>query len=215
MTFRDETRHRELEEELERVHRDLEVAYEELQSSNEELETTNEELQSTIEELETTNEELQSTNEELETMNEELQATNEELHAINDELQDRTMEVDRLNSYLESVLSGLQASVVVVDSELVVRVWNGLSFETWGLRADEVVGLPLLELDFGFPIERLRQHLLDTLAGSPPARGEVFDARTRRGTPVRCLARLSTLRRGDGSIEGAVLIIEELADIDA
>src|SRR5262249_54649999 len=82
ITFIDVTQYRQLQEELEQTHRELEVANEELQSANEELETTNEELQSTIEELETTNEELQSTNEELETMNEELSSTNEELQAI-------------------------------------------------------------------------------------------------------------------------------------
>jgi two-component system CheB/CheR fusion protein len=68
ITFVDVTRHKRLQDDLERSKHELEAAYEELQAANEELETTNEELQSTNEELETTNEELQSTNEELETM---------------------------------------------------------------------------------------------------------------------------------------------------
>jgi two-component system CheB/CheR fusion protein len=76
LTFLDTTAATRLHNEVQRVRRDLEKAYEALQSTNEELETTNEELQSSIEELETTNEELQSTNEELETTNEELESGN-------------------------------------------------------------------------------------------------------------------------------------------
>ncbi len=98
ITFKDLSRYKQLQQELEHSNQELEMAYEELQSTNEELETTNEELQSTIEELETTNEELQSTNEELETMNEELQSTNEELQTINDELRRRSDELNEVNA---------------------------------------------------------------------------------------------------------------------
>jgi two-component system CheB/CheR fusion protein len=87
ITFVDVTRHRQLQQELQKAHRELEVAYEE----------------------------LQSTNEELETMNEELSSTNEELQATNDELRDRTAEVNQVNAYVESVLATLEASVIVVD----------------------------------------------------------------------------------------------------
>jgi two-component system, chemotaxis family, CheB/CheR fusion protein len=144
ITFVDVTRHRLVQEELESVHRELETANEELQSTNEELETMNEELQSTVEELETTNEELQSSNEELETMNEELSSSNEELQTINDELRDRTNELGQMTSYMESILTSLRAGVVVVDRDLRVRLWNGNSFEMWGLRAEEVEGRSIL-----------------------------------------------------------------------
>jgi two-component system CheB/CheR fusion protein len=212
LSFVDVTRHRQLQEELEQTHRELEVAYEELQSANEELETTNEELQSTIEELETTNEELQSTNEELETMNEELSSTNEELHAINDELRDRTTEVDQVNSYLESILTGLQASVVVVDTDLLVRVWNGRSFEMWGARPEEVEGRPIFGLDIGFPMEDLRERLVATLGGESSTSDDAVlaDATSRRGQPMTCLARVKPLTGTSGKVEGAIIIIEEL-----
>src|SRR5690606_201452 len=152
--FTDVTRYKELEEELRQSHQELETAYEELQSTNEELETTNEELQSTVEELETTNEELQSTNEELETMNEELQSTNEELETSNTELRARTEEVNEINAYLTSILTSLGVGVVVVDSDLQIRIWNQRSEELWGLKADEVIGKPFLNLDIGLPVER-------------------------------------------------------------
>jgi two-component system CheB/CheR fusion protein len=210
LSFIDVTRHRQLQEELEQTHRELEVAYEELQSANEELETTNEELQSTIEELETTNEELQSTNEELETMNEELSSTNEELHAINGELRDRTTEVDQVNSYLESILTGLHASVIVVDNDLLVRVWNGRSFDMWGARREEVEGRPFLSLDIGFPVEVLRDRLYATLKGDAPDGSAISEATTRRGHRARFLSRVKPLTGTAGKVEGAIVIIEQM-----
>jgi two-component system CheB/CheR fusion protein len=209
ITFVDVTRHRQLQEELEQTHRELEVAYEEVQSTNEELETTNEELQSTIEELETTNEELQSTNEELETMNEELQSTNEELQAANEELRDRTAEINETNAYIESVLASLDSSVIVVDRELQVRVWNGLSFDMWGLHPDEVEGRALPGLDIGFPVDALNAPIRACLTGDGGAEVHTLDALSRRGTTMRCRARVAPLMGSGGAIEGAIVLISE------
>src|SRR5947208_3215357 len=171
---------------LNRAKEDLETAYEELQSTNEELETTNEELQSTVEELETTNEELQYSNEEMETMNEELQSTNEELQTINEELRQRTEEANRANAFLQAILGGLQAGVVVVDRNLQVVLWNHRLEDLWGLRADEVRGQPLLHLDIGLPVEQLKGPLRAALAGEANHRPVVLAATTRRGKAIRC-----------------------------
>jgi two-component system CheB/CheR fusion protein len=193
--------------ELEQARRKLETAYEELQSTVEELETTNEELQSTNEELETTNEELQSTNEELETMNEELQSTNEELETINDELQQRTDEVNALNAFLEAVLGGLSAGVVVVDTELRVQAWNGAARELWGLRADEVQGRHLLNLDIGLPVDQLRMPVRAALAGEQ-SDGLALDAVNRRGQPVRVHLRFAPLSSDGAGVRGAIMMME-------
>ncbi|HEY2279153.1 MAG TPA: CheR family methyltransferase [Streptosporangiaceae bacterium] len=211
ITFVEVTRYRQLQEELEQTHRELEVAYEEIQSANEELETTNEELQSTIEELETTNEELQSTNEELETMNEELSSANEELQAINDELRDRTTELNQVNSYIESVLTVLEASVIVVDRDLQVRVWNGLSYEMWGLHPQEVEGRSFLSLNVGFPVDDLGPLIRAVLSGQNRIEPQVLDAVNRRGQPIRCLVRVAPLLGTDRASEGAIVLISELA----
>jgi two-component system CheB/CheR fusion protein len=211
LSFTDVTNHRRVTEELEETHRELETAYEELQSSNEELETTNEELQSTIEELETTNEELQSTNEELETMNEELSSTNEELQTINDELRDRTGDLNQVNAYMESMLTSLGASVIVLDSDLQVRVWNGLSFEMWGLRAEEVEGRGFFGLDIGFPVEVLGAAVRSCLAGECPENPITSEATNRRGQRITCRVRLSQLMGGGGAIEGIIVLIEDEA----
>jgi two-component system CheB/CheR fusion protein len=209
IAFVDVTRHRQLQQELEQTHRELEMAYEERQSANEELETTNEELQSTVEELETTNEELQSTNEELETMNEELTSTNEELRVINDELRERTAEVHQVNAYIESVLSTLEASVIVVDRNMQIRVWNGLSFEMWGLRSEEVQGENIFAVDVGFPVEALRTPIRACLQGDDPGQGFTVAAVTRRGHQVRCWVRVAPLRGPEDAVEGAMILISE------
>ncbi len=208
VTYVDVTRHRVLEEDLERAKRELETANEELQSTVEELETTNEELQSTNEELETTNEELQSTNEELDTMNEELQSTNEELETMNDELRERTDETLQANTFLASVFSGIQQGVVVVDPSLRVLAWSRRATDLWGLRDDEVEGEHLLNLDIGIPVQRLRDPIRRVLAGEKGAEVEL-DGHDRRGKPVRAKIVVAPLESPPGTEEpfGAILLM--------
>jgi two-component system CheB/CheR fusion protein len=207
ITFTDVTRLKELQIELKRTTEELETAYEELQSANEELETTNEELQSTVEELETTNEELQSTNEELETTNEELRSTNEELDTLNEMLQRRTDEVSDANVYLNSIVDGVSVAVVVVDDNRIVRTWNLVAEEMWGLRAGEVVGRSLYDIDSGLPVEQLRQTIDEGLASPEPPDDLVLDAVNRRGRPVRCRIKLTRLHAA--TRPGMVMLIDD------
>src|SRR5262249_23576826 len=212
ITFADVTRHRRLQEELQRSRQDLETAYEELQAANEELETTNEELQSTNEELETTNEELQSTNEELETMNEELQSTNEELQTTNEELRQRTNELNEVNGFLESILTSLNVGVAVLDRDLRVQAWNRRADDLWGLHAEEVEGKNFLNLDLGLPIEQLRQPIRQAMADGGGSAELTLPAVNRRGRPITCRATISRLTPTDGERPaGVVVIFEESA----
>jgi two-component system, chemotaxis family, CheB/CheR fusion protein len=212
IAFLDVTLQRGQQLELDTVKRSLETAYEELQSTVEELETTNEELQSTNEELETTNEELQSTNEELETMNEELQSTNEELETMNDEMRIRALELDEVNAFLETILTNLGVAVVVVDANLVIRVWNAASTDLWGLRAEEVEGRNLLGLDFGFPVDRLGDPLRAVL-GRDERRVELREeALNRLGRFVQVQAVCLPLFLGDGTLSGAIVLMDEVSE---
>jgi two-component system, chemotaxis family, CheB/CheR fusion protein len=206
ITFTDVTRYQRLQQALTESKREVETAYEELQSTVEELETTNEELQSTNEELETTNEELQSTNEELETMNEELQSTNEELSTINDELQQRTDELNETNAYLEGILSSLNAAVVVLDRELVVRAWNKGARELWGLIEDEVRGKNFLNLDIGLPVEQLRSQIRSALSGEQHE-PVTLPAINRRGRQIECRVAATALGSAD-EVHGVILMME-------
>jgi len=207
--FNDVTQHHQLQDELLHANRQLETAYEELQSTNEELETTNEELQSTVEELETTNEELQSTNEELETMNEELQSMNDELHYSNQALRDRQEEVDRLNQFMTSVLSSVSSGIIVVDSEMNVLAWNSMAEDLWGIRASEALGAHLMNLDFGLPVEQLRQPIRNQLgdSGSEP-QSLLVDAVTRRGRGVQVRVTLTSLHEHGFPSPSAVIAME-------
>ncbi|HEX2189323.1 MAG TPA: CheR family methyltransferase [Longimicrobiaceae bacterium] len=212
VTFVDITGYQRLQAELQQTHQELETAFEELQSTNEELETTNEELQSTIEELETTNEELQSTNEELETMNEELQSTNEELETLNDELHRRTSELNDASAYVNSILASLRVAVAVLDRGSDVRLWNQRAEDLWGLRAGEVMGQALQNLDIGLPVERLRGPIRACMDERSPYEALVLDAVNRRGKPVRCRVTCAPLL-GEGEVVlGAVLLMEEWKD---
>jgi two-component system CheB/CheR fusion protein len=213
VAFVNVTRYQHLRNELEQSQRELESAYEELQSAVEELETTNEELQSTNEELETTNEELHSTNEELETMNEELQSTNEELETINNELRDRSVEVDELNRFLQSILGSLQSAVVVLGPEMEVQAWNHEAEDLWGLRADEVEGQHFLNLDIGFPVDRLRSAIRDGLSGRVERQQIVERAVNRRGKAIECAVSVSRLS-AEGAA-GVILLMDVMPDPDA
>jgi len=206
-SFTDVTHARSLKDELEQGRRQLETAYEELQSTVEELETTNEELQSANEELETTNEELQSTNEELETLNEELQSTNEELEAMNDELRERTDEALTSNAHLAAILSSIPQGVVVVDAKLRVTAWSANAADLWGLRPDEVVGEHVLALEIGIPMHDLRDPIREALSGERPE-AVALSGHDRRGNSIACSVSFATLTGHDGTVNGAVLVME-------
>ncbi|MFI5908026.1 CheR family methyltransferase [Dactylosporangium sp. NPDC051541] len=199
--FQDMSASRRLQDELEHANRQLETAYEELQSTNEELETTNEELQSTVEELETTNEELQSTNEELETMNDELQS-------INDELRERTAELNDANSFMEAILTSLQAGVVVLDREMHILVWNRRSEDLWGLRPDEAVGQHFLNIDIGLSTGQLRPLIRDVLSGRSEREESEQAAVNRRGRTVELRVVCTPLTSETAGVIGAILVME-------
>jgi two-component system, chemotaxis family, CheB/CheR fusion protein len=208
VSYVDVTVRQSLREDTERLRSALDSAREELQSAVEELETTNEELQSTNEELETTNEELQSTNEELETMNEELQSTNEELEHLNAALRTRTAALDDANVFLEAIMTSLQSAVVVLSPDMRVELWNSLAEDLWGVRADEVIGEHLMNLDIGLPVERLHPSIRDLLTDDSAESDLVLDAVNRRGRAVRCRVRVAPLRRGDGTAVGIILLMD-------
>ena len=203
ISFMNVTPYHFLQEELQRSNQDLETANEELQSANEELEITNEELQST-------NEELQTTNEELGTMNEELQSTNGELKTINDELRSRTIDLNQANALLSSILSSLQAGVIVVDRQFQILSWNNQAEDLWGLRADEVQQQSLLNLDIGLPVDRLCLPIRNCLTGKSDRLELTLEATNRRGQPIQCRISLTLLIGPEQERQGVILLMEPL-----
>lgn len=209
VSFADTTERQVLHEELEYVRHDLETTREELQSINEELESSNEELQSTVEELQTINEELQSSNEEMETMNEELQSSNSELQAIYDQLRSRTTDINRLNAFLESILSSVDVGVVVINRDFIIELWNDRAEDLWGLRAKEVIGESLLNLDIGLPVQELKTPIEQHIAGKSRNGQIMLDASNRRGQPIKCIVTKTIREDMDGELVGLVLLMEE------
>ncbi len=106
-----ETAIKQLDDELQETHQDLQSTIEELQSSNKKLRTANEEVAVTNEELETTNQELTSSMEEL-------QSTNEELTAAISQLQEKVILLDRANDDKANLIRATQVATIFLDKEL-------------------------------------------------------------------------------------------------
>jgi two-component system CheB/CheR fusion protein len=141
-------------------------------------------------------------------MNEELQSTNDELQTINDELHARTQELDDTNSFMQSILRSLRAAVVVVDNDLVVRVWNDRSDDLWGMRAEEAVGQHLLSLDIGLSTDLLKPLVRKTLRDGVTPEELQIDAINRKGRPITVRVVCSPLQLGDVPT-GAILVMDQ------
>jgi two-component system, chemotaxis family, CheB/CheR fusion protein len=201
ITYQEATAIHKLQADLQSSRHALEALGQEIESAHEELETTNEEL-------ETTNEELQATNEELETMNEELQATNEELETLNQELGLRTEEINEANTFLQSILTSLRSAVIVLDLEFKLLLWNMRAEDLWGLRAEEVKGKSLYDLDIGLPVEKLP--LKAFLDGSENYQELEMPATNRRGKSIQCHIVFTPFWNTTGARVGMVLLVEEI-----
>ncbi len=210
LTFTDTTGTRRLQHALERTSLELETAYQQLQSASEEMETTNEELQSTIEELETTNEELQASNEELETMNEELQATNDELQLVNDAARTYATELDTANNLLESISSGLNHRLFVLDRELRVILWSDGSEGLWGVTSQEARGRHINDIDFGLPFALVEEGVKAVLDGQARRFVQSVGAVNRRGRKIDCTVTLAPLFKGKaGRVAGVIIVTDD------
>ena len=162
-------------------------------------------------EAETAYEELQSTSEELETTNEELQSTNEELATVNEQLHERTIEAVSVNTFLEGILATLPSSVIVVDRDLTVQLWNRQSEELWGLRADEVTGKHLLNLDIGLPVDELKDPVRACLSDGAAAVPVELSAVNRRGRAIDLRVSCRPLQTSKG-VGGVIVLLDATPD---
>jgi PAS domain S-box-containing protein len=133
-------------------------------------------------------------------MNEELQSTNEELETTNTELRVRSDELNTANAFLGSILSGLEVAVIVVDPKLQVLAWNHRAEDLWGLRANEVQGRHLMNLDIGLPVEQLLQPVRAVLAGETERAELTLECRNRRGKSISCPIRCTPLTAGSEAL---------------
>ena len=124
----------------------------------------------------------------------------------------RGEELNHANRFLESVLTSLRSGVTVLDRELRILAWNRNTEELWGVRGDEVSGQHILNLDIGLPVQKLRTALKACLSGESPQEQMVLDAVNRRGKKILCQITCSPLLGDEGSITGAILVMEEAND---
>ena len=141
-------------------------------------------------------------------MNEELQSTNEELQTVNEELRTRTEDLNHANAFFASVLGSLRSGAVVVNRNLDVMSWNSRAEDLWGLRAEEVQGKSLLNLDIGLPVKELRDGIRPVLSGELPHKEVVLDAINRRGKSIRCRVSCTPLLAGRER-QGVILLMDE------
>lgn len=97
-------------------------------------------------ELQISNEKLQASEEELRVRNEELRATEEELRASNEELQATLDELNKASAYSEGLLKNMVDGLGVIDLEGKVIDSNAPLLEMFGLKKEDVLGLPLVQL---------------------------------------------------------------------
>lgn len=137
---------------------------------------------------------------------------NDELQATNEELRDRTTEIFSINQFMESILGSLRAGVVVVDRDLLVKVWNKQAEDMWGLREDETVGQHLLNIDSGLPVEQLKPLVREVINEGRTDGEVVLPAVNRRGRHVQLRVVASPLSSQDGQPTGALLLLDQMDD---
>ncbi len=128
--------------ENERLQNELRAARDYMSHLTSEHEQSDSVLNATSEELQSANEELQSTVEELETAKEELQSTNEELSTLNDELRVRNADLVVLGDDLMNLLSSIDTPVIMVDRDLVIRLFNPTAERIFSFRQTDA-GRPI------------------------------------------------------------------------
>ena len=89
-------------------------------------------------------------------------------------------------------------------------MWNHRAEDLWGLRADEVQGKGLLNLDIGLPVSELRTMLRACLAGEVEKQEVVLDAMNRRGKKIKCRVTCAALVTAAKKREGVILTMEEV-----
>jgi two-component system CheB/CheR fusion protein len=146
----------------------------------------------------------------METMNEELQSANAELQEMNEQLRNRTTALDQAYAFQKSILASVDVGIVTIDREFRITLWNERAEDLWGLRAAEVQGFSLLDLDIGLPVEKLEEPVRRFLAGEAGEKEKiVLEATNRRGQAIFCTVSHALRSDGVGETEGVILLMEE------
>ncbi len=138
---------------------------------------------------------------ELETTNEDLEITNEEPHT-------RGVELDTYQNIMDAALGSVDIGIIIIDAKSSVTVWNKACQSLWGLSAEQTIGEPLLSLEFGLPVESLKRPINKILSGKEARLSVQLIGTERRGRRLSSQATLSALKMKDGTLNGAVILID-------
>lgn len=193
--------------ENERLQKELSAARDYMTHLTSEHEQSDSALSATSENLASANEELQSTIEELETAKEELQSTNEELSTLNDELRIRNADLVTVGDDLMNLLSSIDTPVIMVDRDLVIRLFNPTAQRLFSFR----------ETDVGRPLAAFKP--LMELPDLPEVLNRVIDTPTVVNTDVQSRdgrwysLRVRPYRSSRNQVEGAVVTLIDTHDL--
>ncbi|HEX8617905.1 MAG TPA: ATP-binding protein, partial [Thermoanaerobaculia bacterium] len=195
------------ESESDRLQKELTAARDYMTHLTSEHEQSDFVLNATSEELQSANEELQRTVEELETAKEELQSTNEELSTLNDELRIRNADLVTLGDDLMNLLSSIDTPVIMVDRDLVIRLFNPTAQRLFSFRESDVGRLigafkPLMKLP---DLPDVLHRVIDTPT--------TIDTEVQSGDGHWYSLRVRPYRSSRNHIEGAVVTLIDTHDL--
>jgi PAS domain S-box-containing protein len=152
--------------------------------------------------------ELLAVVQELETAKEKLAALGAELAFAHQALDRCRGQIDTARSLLASILGGVPFGICVVDTELMVRLWNDRAAEMWGVAPEAAVGRSLLELGLEFPVAEL-EATMRACARGEGNRYVTVEAAGRDGRTFRCHVTVTELRHDQGVQWGAIVVTTE------
>ena len=129
------------------------------------------------------------------------------IHLFN-EMDMRSGELSEAIAYLNSILASISSSVVVVNRDYLVEVWNPMSEELWGLRKEEALGQSFFSLDIGLPVEKLKHAIRSVFSGENGHEAIEVAATNRRGLAVQLQGSTTPLINRNHEISGVIIILE-------
>ena len=114
-------------------------------------------------------------------------------------------------TFLDSVLSSIMSSIIAVDSDMKVLIWNRRSEDLWGLRSEEVIGKVLSTLDTGLPVRELVARIKINLDKNASFEEFDLEATNRRGRPVIADVRITQIS-DKGAVKTIIILIDERED---
>jgi two-component system CheB/CheR fusion protein len=134
------------------------------------------------------------------------------MESVNEELRIQAEQASSYRLHLESVLRAMNGGIIAIDARHAIQSWNRWSENTWGLRAEEVMGSSLEALDIGVPVHQLRDALAAVQNGREEQAEKILEGVDRRGRRILCRVRVSGQLDEQGGNQGFVLVFQDITE---